>query len=167
MDAPDTAACETQPKDSGRGEKTKWWDQPGMPWKRKPTRADKLCFAAFVGMGIFAVAMMPLNAYLLGAEHRLPWAVAAIGSKTGGAALGAMYAVGKEVPLLWPILLGGLARIKFDWIYWWAGALWGRGIIEMSAANRSKQARRNYERAEKWAHKLGWLGIFVAYVPIP
>ena len=56
--------------------------------------------------------------------------------------------------------------IKFDWIYWWAGKLWGRGILEVQAG-QSKRAARNIARVERWAVKLGWLGIFLAYLPIP
>ena len=56
--------------------------------------------------------------------------------------------------------------IKFDWVFWWAGKLWDRGMIEVWAG-QSRRAARNYARAERWAGKLGWLGMFVAYVPIP
>ena len=56
--------------------------------------------------------------------------------------------------------------IKLDWVYWWAGKLWGRGMIEVWAG-RSERSRRRYDQAERWARKLGWLGVLVAYVPIP
>ena len=36
----------------------------------------------------------------------------------------------------------------------------------MQAAN-SPRAAKNIARVEQWAIKLGWLGIFLAYVPIP
>ena len=34
-------------------------------------------------------------------------------------------------------------------------------------AQNSKRSARNIARVETWALKLGWLGIFLAYVPIP
>lgn len=34
-------------------------------------------------------------------------------------------------------------------------------------AGRSERSRRRYDQAERWARKLGWLGVLVAYVPIP
>ena len=34
-------------------------------------------------------------------------------------------------------------------------------------AGQSPRAARNYARVERWANKMGWLGMFVAYVPIP
>ncbi|WP_146128813.1 DedA family protein [Corynebacterium sp. 13CS0277] len=143
-----------------------WWDQPGMPWNSKPGKADLWCFGSIVAVGVVSLMLLPLRAWLLAAESRLPWLVALLGSSVGGAALGSLAAVGTAVPLLWPLLLGGLTRIKFDWVYWWAGNLWGRGMIEMSA-NQSARAARNYERAERWAKKMGWVGIFAAYIPIP
>ena len=68
--------------------------------------------------------------------------------------------------LLLFLLIGSVVSIKFDWIYWWAGKLWGRGILDVQAAN-SPRAAKNIARVEQWAIKLGWLGIFLAYVPIP
>lgn len=47
-----------------------------------------------------------------------------------------------------------------------AGKLWGRGILDVQAS-QSKRAARNIARVERWALKLGWLGIFLAYLPIP
>lgn len=34
-------------------------------------------------------------------------------------------------------------------------------------AGKSERARRRYERMERWAGKMGWLGIVIAYLPIP
>lgn len=142
-----------------------WWDQPGMPWKHEPTKAEKQCFGWMMFMGLFGLAMLPLRGWLLGLNP--PLLVALMGSRSGTAALGALTSQG-QAPWYWWLCLisGSLMSIKFDWVFWWAGKLWGRGMIEVWAG-RSKRATRNYERAERWAHKLGWLGMFVAYVPIP
>ena len=64
------------------------------------------------------------------------------------------------------VAVASISSLKFDWIYWWAGKLWGRGMIEVWAG-QSKRAARTYERAERWAKKLGPIGFLVAYVPIP
>ena len=77
-----------------------------------------------------------------------------------------MASVGEAQHWLFYLLVGSLVAIKFDWIYWWAGKLWGRGILEVQAQN-SKRTAKNIARVEQWAMKLGWLGIFLAYVPIP
>ncbi|GEM_PF-1317533 len=143
-----------------------WWDDPAMPWKSKPTRKDFTCLGWIGFLGIFSLCMLPMRAWLLGDPDRLPWLVALLGSRSGTAALGSVIRVGGEQPWIWPLLLGSLMSIKLDWVYWWAGKLWGRGMIEVWAG-QSKRAAKNYARAERWAHKLGWLGIFISYVPIP
>ncbi len=143
-----------------------WWDDPSMPWKRKPGRSDYLCMGWFAFAGLFSLGMMPVRAWLLGAPERLPWLVTFIGSRSGTAALGSNIAVGTGLPWVWPILVGALLSVKLDWVYWWAGKLWGRGMIDVWAS-QSERARRNYTRVERWADKMGWVGMFVAYVPIP
>lgn len=109
--------------------------------------------------------MLPLKSWLLGLTPE--WALAITGSRTAAAATGALVRVGEALPYwAWLAVLGSVMSIKFDWIYWWAGKLWGRGMIRVWAG-KSHRATRTYAKAEKWAEKLGWLGIFIAYVPIP
>ena len=145
-------------------EEKPWWDQPGMPWRHEPSKADKQCLGWIMFMGVFGLAMLPLRGWLLGRSPEL--LVALMGSRSGTAALGALASQG--LSHWWPLCMvaGSLMSIKFDWVFWWAGKLWGRGMIEVWAG-QSARATRNYARAERWAHKMGWLGMFVAYVPIP
>ena len=141
-----------------------WWEEDGLPWNGKPTKADYWCLGWFGFVGIFGLAMIPLRAWLLGLDP--PILLALTGSRVGAASTGALAAVGDAPNWLWFLLIGSVVNIKFDWIYWWAGKLWGRGILDVQAAN-SPRAGRNIARVEQWAIKLGWLGIFLAYVPIP
>lgn len=143
-----------------------WWDAPGMPWKKKPTRAEIICLFSFSFVAIFGFAMMPVRAWFLGDASRLPWMVAILGSYTGATGLGALRSVGEQVPIIWPVLFGGISLIKFDWLYWWAGKLWGRGLIEVWSG-QSERAARRFAKVEKFAQKIGWLGIFISYIPIP
>ena len=117
----DVASAE--PIDQGSGEQ-EWWEDPGMPWRHKPTRQDIACLAWIGFLGVFSMAMLPLRAWLLGAPERLPWLVALMGSRTGAAGLGSLVRVGAETPFIWPLLVGTLMSIKLDWTYWWAGKLW-------------------------------------------
>lgn len=137
-----------------------------MPWKKKPTRKEITCLSLFAVIAAYGFAIMPLRAWLLGDPSRLPWMVALLGSYMGATGLGALKAVGENPPIFIPLLFGALSLIKFDWIYWWAGKLWGRGMIEVWASS-SKRAKKRFENAEKWAKKLGWFGIFISYIPIP
>ncbi|WP_288832959.1 DedA family protein [uncultured Corynebacterium sp.] len=145
-------------------EQKEWWEEDGLPWTSKPTKADYWCLAWFGFAGLFGLAMIPLRAWLLGLDP--PVQLALTGSRFGAASTGALAAVGEADRWLLYLLIGSLVAIKFDWIYWWAGRLWGRGILDVQAG-QSKRAARNIARAERWAVKLGWIGIFLAYIPIP
>lgn len=141
-----------------------WWQEEGMPWKHKPGRQDYWCLGWIMFMGIFGLAMLPLRGWLLGLNP--PLLVALTGSRSGTAAMGALASQGLAPHWYWYLLAGTIMSIKFDWVFWWAGKLWGRGMIEVWAG-RSERAAKNYARAERWAQKLGWLGMFIAYIPIP
>ncbi len=141
-----------------------WWEDPSLPWKHRPGRSDIACLGWVGFMGVFGLAMLPLRSWLLGLD---PWLLVSLtGSRTGAAALGAIERVGADRPWLLALAFGVLMSIKFDWVFWWAGKLWGRGMIEVWAG-QSPRAARQYERAERWARRFGWLGMFIAYIPIP
>ncbi len=141
-----------------------WWEADGMPWKKEPGRADIACLTWFGVVGVFSLVLIPTRAWLLAVA---PDILAMItGGRTAVTASGAIASVGQMDH--WPIvvLVASVFSLKFDWVYWWAGKLWGRGMIEVWAG-RSKRAARGYARAERWATKLGPVGFLVAYIPIP
>jgi membrane protein DedA with SNARE-associated domain len=135
-----------------------------MPWKGKPGRSDILCWVGFSVTGIYNLALLPLRPVLLGAN---PYLLAALGgSHVSAVTIGALAATGIG---FWPLglVLGTIGAVKFDWLFWWAGKLWGRGLIEM-VAGRSARAARNAERAERLARRFGSLAIVAGYViPLP
>jgi membrane protein DedA with SNARE-associated domain len=141
-----------------------WWEDPRLPWKGKPGRQDILCWVAFSLTGIYALVLLPLRPVLLGAN---PYLLAALGgSRTSAVTIGALAATGSG---FWPlgILLGTFGSVKFDPLYWWAGRLWGRGLIEV-IAGRSPRAARNAARAERLAQKYGAAAVLATYViPLP
>lgn len=108
--------------------------------------------------------LLPFRPLLISAN---PYLLAALGgSRTSAVTIGALYATGVGS---WPLglLLGTFGAIKFDWLYWWAGKLWGRGLIEL-IAGRSPRAARNAVRAERLAGRFGPLAIVLTYVlPLP
>ncbi len=153
-----------EPSTDSAAEQLQWWEADGMPWKKEPGRADIACLVWFGVVGVFSLVLIPTRAWLLAVA---PDILAMItGGRTAVTASGAIASVGEMAH--WPLVLlvASLLSLKFDWIYWWAGKLWGRGMIEVWAG-RSKRAARGYARAERWARKLGPLGFLVAYVPIP
>ncbi len=135
-----------------------------MPWKGKPGRADIVCWVFFSLTGIYALVLLPLRPVLLGAN---PYLLAALGgSRTSAVTIGALAATGVG---FWPlgILLGTFGSVKFDWLYWWAGKLWGRGLIDL-VAGKSPRAARNAARAERLAQRFGVGAIMLTYIlPLP
>ena len=141
-----------------------WWDDPRMPWKGKPSRNDVLCWVGFSLTGVYALVLLPLRPVLLGAN---PYLLAALGgSRVSAVTIGALAATGVG---FWPLglLLGTFGAVKFNPLYWWAGKLWGRGLLEM-VSGRSARAARNAARAERLAQRWGVLAIVITYVlPLP
>jgi membrane protein DedA with SNARE-associated domain len=157
---PDEASADAQGKEQ---ELEHWWQADGFPWnKRKPERADIVCMGLIFFVAVYSLVMLPLQPVLLGFT---PYLLAALGYRTGIVMIGALAATGDP---WWPLLalVGSVMMLKFDWIYWWAGKLWGRGLIEMWSGQSPRSRKRN-ERAEKFALKYETLAILVTYLPVP
>ena len=92
-----------------------------------------------------------------------PHILASLGSWSGMVLMGARAAVGDP---WWPLVLviGTLGLIKFDWVYWWAGRLWGRNLIEVWSG-RSQRARKVNAWAEQFARKYDVLALVVSLIP--
>lgn len=140
-----------------------WWDDPAMPWKHKPERADIICMSALSVVAIYALVMLPLRPVILGLAPHL---LGSLGYRTGLVLVGALAAVGDR---WWPLvlLLGSLMAIKFDWVYWWAGRLWGRNIMDVWAANKSPRTQRYWGHLWDAARRYEKLAIVVTFLPLP
>lgn len=148
----------------GEDGEREWWDDPGMPWRQKPERADFACLAWFGAVGVFNLVMLPMRAWLIAAS---PAVLAMLtGSRSAVAASGALASVGEMPSWIGVLIVASVLSLKFDWVFWWAGKLWGRGMIEVWAG-QSKRSAKRFATAERWAARLGPLGMFVAYIPIP
>ena len=142
------------------GAAREWWDDPALPWRHQPTRADIACFSWLGVAAVYGLVMSFLRPTLLAFG---PHVLASLGSWSGMVLIGARAAVGDPWwPLVW--FLGTFGLIKFDWIYWWAGRLWGRNLIEVWSG-RSERARRINDRAERFARKYDVLALAVSMVP--
>lgn len=141
-----------------------WWQQPGMPFETEPGARDRWCLWLIVILGFYSMALLPFRAVLI----TMPYVYATLaGSRTAVVMIGALAAPPTSNPW-WPLglVLATLSICKFDWVYFWAGKLWGRGLIEM-VAGRSARARRGAERAEKIARRFGTLAMAITFLPIP
>lgn len=158
---PDEAPAGAGP-DVGEAEEKPWWDNPGLPWKHQPTRSDIACLSWLGAISVYSLVMMPLRPVMLGLS---PHVLGGLGYRTGLVMMGALAATGDP---WWPLVLvlGSLGAIKFDWIYWWAGKLWGHGLIEVWSG-RSERARRRNDWAIRFAHKYETLAIALTFTPLP
>ncbi len=137
-----------------------WWDDASLPWRHKPTRADLACLVWLGVVTVYGVVMLIVRPTLLALD---PHILASLGSWSGMVIVGARASVGDP---WWPLVyvLGTFGLIKFDWIYWWAGHLWGRNVIEVWSG-RSERARKINEWAERFARKYDTLALMLSLIP--
>ena len=142
-------------------EPKEWWDDPRLPWKHKPTRADLACYTWIAILGVYGIVMLPLRPVCwctcrYGAAQRRSYQRGATGAL--------LHVEGGPIVLYW---LGvTLSILKFDWVYWWAGKLWGPAILE-TFTGRSKLSQRRAELVLKFTHKYETLAVIATYLPLP
>ncbi len=143
-----------------------WWDDPRMPWKGKPGKAELWCIGLIIATGIYGLFALFLRGVILGAftAPTRDYVLAAVtGSNIAMVDIGAFMRVGQSQPFWWAaVIAASLTSIKFDWLWWWAGRLWGRGVIDMIAA-RSRWAGRTARYAEGIARKFGGPAVFLVW----
>lgn len=117
-------------------------DRRWIPWQGPATAADRALLAAIGGAPVLGLAVRPLRPFLI-ASHPVALELLAPSPTSIGAA--AAFARIGEVPLWQVVVAGVLGMIKLDWLNWWAGRLWGRGILGYFTT--AERARRYAERA--------------------
>lgn len=130
------------------------------PWKGKATRQDKALMAAFVGIPLFFMALTPLKPFLI-AHHPV-----LLEFVTGGnAAIGAAAAFARvgELPLWLVVVAGVVGKIKVDWLFWWLGRRWGRGLVNLLA--QGEKARRFADRAQGMNPWIMRVALVLSYLP--
>ena len=156
------AAAEAIPAAQPAAVEQEWWRDPSLPWQHKPSRAELVCFSWLGIAAAYGVVISILRPGLLGSA---PLVLASLGSWSGVVLTGALAQGGEPLwPLVW--VLATVGFVKFDWIYWWAGRLWGRSLIEIWSG-KSERARRWNDRAERFARKYETLALIVNFLPIP
>lgn len=111
----------------------------------------------------YSIAVLPARPLLLGLD---PASLAMVtGSRVALVALGVLADSTGE-PWLIPLLVSIVSIMKFHWVYWWAGALWGDSIL-VRLAGDSKRAKASIRRAEAIVRRFRVLAVAIAYVPLP
>jgi membrane-associated protein len=135
-----------------------------VPWNGSPRREDLLCWYAIAGMAVFYTAMWPVRPLLIGSNPVLLEILT--GSKESVIAAGAFAGVG-SVPLVVAVAAAVVGMMKFDAIIWWAGTLWGAGIVD-KFARRSKWAMWFAGKADSLSPWVLWPAVAMApWTPIP
>lgn len=161
----DVVGCDEEVDDhtEDSDEEPPWWDDPSLPWRHKPTKADLTCWSMIAVVGIYTIVIIPLRLVLIGWWP--PGAAMITGGRTSVVATGAWAFVnGGPVVLYW--LVAAISLVKFSWVYWWAGRLWGTNIIEL-LAGKSEKAKRRAERAVRVTNRFSLLAIFLTFLPAP
>jgi membrane protein DedA with SNARE-associated domain len=138
--------------------------QPGLPWAGRAQRTDLICWFGIAASGLYALALIPIRPLLIG--HHPVLLELLTGSMTSIVTAGAFARVG-QVPIAVAVAAAVPGMIMFDPFFWWAGRLWGRGMLTIFAG-RGRRGGRLVARAEKYGRNLGWFGVvFAYYLPIP
>ena len=111
----------------------------------------------------YGFVAIPLRAWLLGVDPALLAVIT--GSRPALVAVGATARVG-EGPWLWPLLGGILSIVKFHWVFWWAGRLWGDAALTRVGGD-SPRALRRIARAKAFVRRYQAVAIVLTYVPLP
>ncbi|MBV9093555.1 MAG: VTT domain-containing protein [Streptosporangiaceae bacterium] len=152
-----TAEPEAAPRPTAR-------DDPRLPWKGRPRRADIACWAGIMLSGIYYWALLPFRAPLVGTH---PVLLEVLNGSTEAIVAAAAFARVGHGTLLVVLLAAVPGLMKFDPLYWWAGRLWGERIVLLLSGN-SRRGPRYMARVRRWGRKFSWPAVVISpFLPIP
>ena len=132
------------------------------PWHGKPRTRDVLCLLAIVVSAIYAVAAIPLTPALI-ASHPVLLELLT-GSTSSIMSAGAYSDVDTKLQLALVVVAALPGIMRFDWVYWWAGKLWGHRIVERLGQRSPRMARLAglaETRGRRWVGPLVALAAFL------
>jgi membrane protein DedA with SNARE-associated domain len=132
------------------------------PWHGRPRTRDVLCAIAIVVSAIYAVATIPLTPALISTHPVLLELLT--GSNSSIVAAGAYADVENKLQLVFVIAAALPGMMRFDWVYWWAGKLWGHTIVERLGHRSPRSAalaRLIESRGRRYAGPLVTLAAFL------
>lgn len=108
------------------------------PWHGRPRRRDLLCCLAIAVSAVYALAVIPLTPELI-ASHPLLLEMLS-GSNSAIVAAGSFSAAAGRLHLAVVIAAALPGMLRFDWVIWWAGRLWGRRIVDKLGGHSTRMA---------------------------
>ncbi len=140
------------------------WDDPRLPWAGRPRRVDILLWAGIVLSGLYYWALLPFVAPLVGTH---PVLLEVLNGNTAAIISAAAFVRVGHGTLVVVLLAAIPGLMKFDWLYWWAGRLWGERIIALLSGRRNRGGRY-MGRVRRWGRKFTWPAVVAApFLPIP
>ena len=140
------------------------WDDPRLPWAGRPRRIDILCWAGIVLSGIYYWALLPFRAPLVGTH---PVVLELLNGSTEAIVAAAAFVRIGHGSLVVVLLAALVGLMKFDWLYWWAGRLWGERLIALLSGKRNR-GHKYMSRVQRWGRKFTWPAMVLApLLPIP
>jgi membrane-associated protein len=132
------------------------------PWHGRPRTSDVLCVLAIAVSAIYAIAAIPLIPALI-ASHPVLLELLT-GSPSSIMAAGAYADVDTKLQLALVVVAALPGIMRFDWVFWWAGRLWGHRIVERlghRSPRMARLARLAEARGRRWAGPLVALAAFL------
>ncbi|WP_370446552.1 DedA family protein [Nocardiopsis sp. L17-MgMaSL7] len=122
------------------------------PWPGTMQRQDRVLLWLLIGIPAFFLLTMPLRPFLI-ADHAVPLAFVT-GSHAAVGAASAFAGVGQGS--LWVVIVAGvIGKVKIDWLFWWVGRRWGRGIVAfLVPSERGRQFAERLETMNPWVMRL-------------
>jgi len=132
------------------------------PGHGKRRARDVLCLLAIAVSAVYALATIPLTPALISSHPVL------LEVLTGGTSsiisAGAYADVDNKLQLALVVVAALPGIMRFDWVYWWAGRLWGHRIVERLGQRSPRMARLaglTEARGRRWAGPLVALAAFL------
>jgi membrane protein DedA with SNARE-associated domain len=136
-----------------------------LPWSGKARKRDIFCIVGIMLSGFYGLAMIPFTPKLINTHPVLLELLA--GSNSSTVAGGAFAAVQGKLEFGVVIAAALIGMMKFDFLFWWAGNMWGHRILTMFAG-RSRRALKFAKRAERLSPKWAAVAVLLsAFLPVP
>jgi len=132
------------------------------PWHGRPRVRDVLCALAITVSAVYAIVAIPLTPALISSHPVLLELLT--GSTSSIMAAGAYSGAQSKLQLALVVVAALPGIMRFDWVFWWAGRLWGHRIVDR-LGHRSPRMARLADLAEargrRWAGPLVALAAFL------
>ena len=161
---PQTQSPEPEATAQAAGGPRGTWDDPRVPWSGRPRRVDILCWAGIVLSGIYYWALLPFVAPLVGTH---PVLLEVLNGNTAAIISAAAFVRVGHGSLVVVLLAALPGLMKFDWLYWLAGRLWGERLITLLSPKRNR-GHKYMRRVQRWGRKFTWPAVVIAqFLPLP